>query len=536
MDNKGLFNISLRNNNGYSWTESDGSWVKGFAFAGNVLYEKESLLDYCVRVISCKDRNRMLSMLNGAFLVVAVVDGNLYMITDKMRCFPLLYSLEGNTVYVSDTGDDIAASFSWPELNTDNVPYFLSCGYLYGGETLLRNCFIVAPASIVSFENGNVTAEAYCSRKHAKTVAGAGFNDRAMSVVERMADRLRKISDGRQIVIPLSGGYDSRLVACMCKHAGLENVVCYTYGLDTSKEIETAVKVASSLGYRLYRIGISEDKWKEIFKTGMVKEYLAYGGNIDAVAHMQDFFAVYELKAKKMVSDNAFFVPGHTGDLLAGNHFLQGVSPENIIKKVFDKYFIINVLNRKDKKAVKARLRRQLSSFSGLSTAEDCYEAIYQWNISCRQPNYIINSVRAYEFFGYSWYLPLWDDEFVNLWSSVSCLQRKDEDLYANFVFERFFVPYSVDFRKENAGKSRLKEFMNGYLSFGDKYRIRKLLSFLHLYSFKDDNSMLNIASGYIRKYGLYSGCKLLPCKEDSMSAKSLFYLYRLNNYCNGRM
>lgn len=43
---------------------------------------------------------------------------------------------------------------------------------------------------------------------------------------------------------------------------------------------------------------------------------------------------------------------------------------------------------------------------------------------------------------------------------------------------------------------------------------------------------MLNKASVYIRKYGQYADVRLLPCEEDSMSAKSLFYLYYLNEYC----
>lgn len=532
MDSKSRFNISLKNSQGCSWTRVGESWGKGYAFVGDVLYENERLVEYCIKAVCSVERNSMLSRLNGAFAVVAAVGGSVYLIADKMKCFPLLYAVRESVLHVSDTGDGILSAIPCPELNHDNIPYFLSCGYLYGGETLLKDCFLVPPASIVSFADGYLAVESYCSRKYTKTVAGSDSNAACYSVVSRMINRLVSVSHGRQIVIPLSGGYDSRLIACMCKSAGLENVVCYTYGLKTSPETEIARKVASALGFKLHTLEITEEKWNEIFKTDIVKEYLKFGGNLNAVAHLQDFFAVYELNRKKLVADDAVFVPGHSGDLLGGSHFLSGMSSENLVKKAYDKYFVINVLNRSDERKVKDKLKKLLSDFSELRTVEDCYEAVYQWNINCRQPNYIINSIRAYEFFGYSWALPLWDDEFASLWSSIYCEQRAGSKLYTEFVFEKFFIPYSVDFRKVNPEKSFQRDLLNRYLSYGDKYRIRKMLAGFHLYSFNDDNSMLNKASVYIRNYGQYADVRLLPCEEDSMSAKSLFYLYYLNEYC----
>lgn len=51
----------------------------------------------------------------------------------------------------------------------------------------------------------------------------------------------------------------------------------------------------------------------------------------------------------------------------------------------------------------------------------------------------------------------------------------------------------------------------------------------MHLFSFPSDNSLLNEAAKFIREYGQYNEMLVCPRLEESMSAKSLYYLYYLN-------
>ena len=43
--------------------------------------------------------------------------------------------------------------------------------------------------------------------------------------------KLSKSCEGKQIAIPLSGGYDSRLIASGLHKIGFKNVICFSYGL-----------------------------------------------------------------------------------------------------------------------------------------------------------------------------------------------------------------------------------------------------------------------------------------------------------------
>ena len=45
-----------------------------------------------------------------------------------------------------------------------------------------------------------------------------------------------------------------------------------------------------------------------------------------------------------------------------------------------------------------------------------------------------MNSVRVYEFFGYDWWLPLWDGEFVEFWQNVPLSLRYKRLWYNQYV------------------------------------------------------------------------------------------------------
>lgn len=529
MDIKGNIHIILNKCKGGKWVQGNSGWARGHAFINDRLLTGSSLIDFCESVIRKHSSKDCLAELNGFFIVIVWVEDAIYIISDKMRTFPLFYYQENGVFFVYDNPDELLKNKANVKIKKENVDYFLACGYLSGSETLVEGCSVVSPASIVSFDKGRINEEIYSSRTFTKSNASKDYQEICFDITTRMAKRLKEISSGREIVIPLSGGYDSRFIVCICKMFGISNVKCYTYGIKGSFEASVAMEVAEKLKIPIYFIESSEDKWKEIFQKDIVKEYLIYGGNIDSVAHLQDFFAVYELKKCGMVSENAIFVPGHSGDMLAGSHFLPYITKNNLVKSVYDKYFIINVLNKKDEGKLKNILKSELC-VNGINTQEECYEAIYRWNIKCRQPNYIINSVRAYEFFGYSWWLPLWDDEFVRFWSSIYCCQRKDARLYDSFIFDKFFIPLGVDKRKNELEFSFFGRMARRFLTFGDKYRIKLLLNKMHMYQFDVDNSMLCKVVDFITSYGKYSNADLLPCVYDSMSAKSLFYLYYIED------
>jgi asparagine synthase (glutamine-hydrolysing) len=61
-------------------------------------------------------------------------------------------------------------------------------------------------------------------------------------------------------------------------------------------------------------------------------------------------------------------------------------------------------------------------------------DAMEKWDWQERQAKFICNSVRVYEFYGYDWWLPLWDTEFMKFWEHVPLELRKGTALYLAYV------------------------------------------------------------------------------------------------------
>ena len=56
--------------------------------------------------------------------------------------------------------------------------------------------------------------------------------------------------------------------------------------------------------------------------------------------------------------------------------------------------------------------RRVVEGLGDYSRFSDGGQALEAWDSRERVSKYIVNSVRAYEFWGYDWWVPFWDAEF----------------------------------------------------------------------------------------------------------------------------
>ena len=61
-------------------------------------------------------------------------------------------------------------------------------------------------------------------------------------------------------------------------------------------------------------------KWHECYNSKEADHFQKWAGNLSSLPHMQDFLALRELKTQGKLPDNSVFVPGHSGDMLAGSH------------------------------------------------------------------------------------------------------------------------------------------------------------------------------------------------------------------------
>lgn len=431
---------------GHAWARS-GNWLsRGSAHVGGELLTSAAL---AAAFSSSGDQlSHVLSQANGSFAVVRDDPESPFVAVDRIRGFPLWYALAGPDAYISDDPHWISAQLGAEVIDAVAAAEYLLTRYVTGpSDTLHPLIKHVGPGATVKFVrmshgwHADVQAHYVYQPRFDGTGSERDFAKRWDDVVRQAFSRLVESLGQRQAAIPLSGGNDSRLVALMLKRLGYENVLCFSYGRPGYWEAEVSRQVAAALGFRWEFVPYTPERWHRWYRSEEFSQYRRYAEGLTAVPHLQDWPAVRELQLRGVLSPDAVFVPGHTGDFISGGH----IPPELYGKRTPSRPQLIEIMFRRhyrnwrcrDRavlKAVRARLNEQLGEIG--DGREGMAAAIERWDWNGRQAKFVCNSVRAYEFWGYEWRLPLFDAEVMSFWESVPLAYKLRKLLYARHVAE----------------------------------------------------------------------------------------------------
>src|SRR5690554_1599606 len=206
-----------------------------------------------------------------------------------------------------------------------------------------------------------------------------------------------KRSNVNNWIIPLSGGYDSRVIVNYLYKLGVKNVICFSYGIKNNKQSEISQQVAEALGYEWHFIDYEEWTGK-LQKTTLIEKYIDYAFNGCSASHLQDFTAVYALKQLNILKENDVFIPGHALDFITGSHLTESMQDIKTLKDVIPniKKHLSNLgyysYNQKLKKHI-------INIIKSINISYNQIPEYFNWKE--RQSKFIVNSVRCYEFFGY---------------------------------------------------------------------------------------------------------------------------------------
>ncbi len=464
MDCENLFNIELINNNGKKWLFEGDCYIKGFAFHNNELLEGNSLLNVIKKSISSGTLDLVLRELNGNFAAVINFCDKAYLISDKIRSYPLIYTRQNDEQwFITDSAIGVDNNkLITKKFNSLNSLEFLALGYVSGNETLYEDIFTVdAGEYVVLGTNGTNHRTSYFKYIFEKeTFDKETIIKKAYDSLEKAFQRtIATIPPGSQIVIPLSGGYDSRLIACLCKKYGLGNVVCYTYGRPDSFEVSTSRNVAVQLGFEWHYVEYKAGEFSSIINQEEFNRYSVFSQNCNTIPHVQDYIAIKTLKEKGILKSGAIVIPGFCGDLFGGSKipretFDWSASKYNKIsfaKLIFKHFYDLNTPLRCWQKKIQWKIMSQTLQ-TDISTEDVFLNNYEQWCIQNRLSKFIINSLRVYEFYDMDWRMPLWDDEYAKFWYTIPWRQKSPQ-LLNKFMFDRYFDSYGVKFLKPDTKK-----------------------------------------------------------------------------------
>jgi len=420
----------------------------------------------------------LLQQLNGSFALVTHREHELLAAVDRLRTIPLFYHADADGVYISDNAYWVQAHS--PSSAIDRVAYaeFRLTGYVTGSATLAPSVHQLRAGHSLRILPGRqptVDVAAYYAFRHAHFLEDSEevLIDRMRGVYERVFRRLIDSARGRPLVIPLSGGNDSRLIVVSLRDAGIKDVLCYSYSVPGNWESRVSQELARYLGFRWVYVPYTADNWRVWAATREFATYFHEAGNLASVPHIQDWPAVWKLKAEHGVAPESIFVPGHGGDVLSGSHIPKWYVKRKTLSRraVLDSIYAFHYSlwdwpsEERDelRKVFDQRIEQVVGAVDECSpeTASGLFE---RWDCEERQAKFICNSVRVYEHFGYEWRLPLFDAEVMDFWSRVPIRQRVARRLYFGFVAKYQDLPitrantdYGVLLRGTLAAVERLR-------------------------------------------------------------------------------
>ena len=449
--------VFLQNNRGFKWSSSENCFVKGYLFdSAGKFFAHEELLSYFKGVNSFSDFEERVKYANGAFSVVLKLKDDLLVATDIIRSFPLFYLRLRGQWMISDNADFLSESGNITEINGPAVTEFLATGYVTGNETLVNGIRQVQAGEIIHFKEDDLYAKFYFSYRISKYLDEPyeALREAGLQVFNRAFKRFIDSIRGKTAIIPLSGGYDSRLIAVVLKNAGFEDVICFSYGRKDNPEAELSHKVAEILGYKWLFVEYDEELIKDFYKDEIFREYYPWGSNLTSMFYLQEYFAVRYMKEKNLIPENSVFVPGHSGDFLGGSqlnkhgNFSLEESLEDISDRIYNVKYCYLQPGKKEIQSIKERIKKNLQE-KFVREADLAYSIHEDWDFKEKLAKFNFNSNSIYTFFDFEFRIPFWDQELVDFFKHLPISAKLNKYLYDDILTSDFFEEYGLNFRQE---------------------------------------------------------------------------------------
>jgi asparagine synthase (glutamine-hydrolysing) len=432
-----MINIKLTYNKGYKWISSNNIFVKGYIFTPeNKLLKNEGLIKYFSDACSFADFQTKLKTANGLFSVAIRKENSLWVAIDHARSFPLFYYHQKDDFFLTDNPDELGKENIPMVLDENNAVIFSHSGFTIGNKTLLKDILQLQAGECLCYENNLLKTEFHT------VFLTKTFYDKPREtlkadlkiVLEAVGKRMVEALNGRPVAIPLSGGFDSRLVAYLLKKNHYENVLCYTFGVKNNVETGNAKRTAANLGYDFCFIDYEKYKDVNLPHDPVFNDYADFASSYSALFAEQNFLAVCELDKLHKLSKDVVFISGNSGavagDLLSkdmDNHF-------SFTDFLLEKVFAYIYPYKNDLRII----RKEIEYLDKLSEKAPPYLIYEDWRFRETTTKFGYQGSKVWDFFGYEYLLPLADKALFDFFIHTPFQHKYDKNLYKELLSELF--------------------------------------------------------------------------------------------------
>ena len=390
--------------------------------------------------------------LDDHFGIIVISQNWSFAAVDCARTFPIFWNKKNDKIVVSPQAKCIADKYE-STIDKNQLLAFQMSGYCINEGTLWKGIKNINPGSFIFIKN----SEEYFLEKYFLyepwsiiNMPYNKFKEQLKVEIKIVIKSLIRKANGKTIVVPLSAGLDSRLVASGLKHLNYTNVKCFSYGLKNNFESNASQIIAKKLGYNWKFVEINQRKAKKYFLSKEYKRFISNKVDGCAATSIQGVYAIDELIKKDYISKEDIIVNGNSGDFITGGHVLNLLDASvktkdstllynEIIEAHYAKHYVLwdSLLSDKNKKIIKTQLLLQIEKNVYNMNKNFMPQGIAEFlEYENRQAKFVNNSQRIYEAYDLKWHLPLWDKSFMEFWSNVPLKYKKNQILYKDVLNE----------------------------------------------------------------------------------------------------
>lgn len=492
-----MFELILEGNNAYKPAKAGNCFFLGYFYnnEGKVFRGTEAA-EHISKIIINNDEIKQKS-LSGIYSAIIVEEERLIISGDIINFFPIYFAYTENRWVVSDNLSAITQKTQNLKIDESEIPGFLSAGFSSGFNTLIQGINKTrAGSNIELFHDGTYKTQTYYSFIPKQFVEDETEKliKKAESTFLEAGKNVCSFLAGRTAVIPLSGGFDSRLIAVLLKKLNYQNVVCFTYGRRTN-EVEISKKVASRLGFKWYYVDYEKIAYKGFTKDNQFLDYAFEYSGAYSMVYLQEYFAVKYLKENNLIANDSVFLPGHSGDYLGGSYTNRTAKiphQKEFLASFLEKnYFFFRKKEKDEKQIIREKIKETLIDYPDENLISSNYNPyVEDWDVKEKLSKFIFRSSYVFTFFGYEHIYPFWDSKVVSFWRHVPYELRSGKTFYDKVLIEKFFIANDVYFGELEIKKS---EFYRKYQHLKD--RLRYIMPWSIVYSRMIKNDWLNYNS-----------------------------------------
>lgn len=430
-------------------------WVSSSYEGYHISYAGDIKLDDILKIIkrfnnineiTQKDINKLFERIKGKFAFIISSKNTLFAAVDRIKSIPIFLATNKKKLGIGNHATPLAKNMHLTKINNNACLSIAMSGYAIGKETIIEGLTQLEAGECFIWQNKKKYLYKYYNYEPWKVNSKKDDNVFKLDLKNLTLDIIAEIinkRDNRQIAVPLSGGFDSRLIISALYKLNAKNIVCYSYGRKNNFEANIAKNIAKKLNYPWYFTNLDNKIQKNNFSSKLYKEYVAYADTLSAFPYVQDLFVVDDLLKKRIISKDTIIINGNSGDFISGGHMPLFSKNENKIENIYDKFITKhcslweNYFKTSEINIIKNKLNNQIINNSYKDNDNIPSSSIFeQLEFLNRQTKYVIPGQRIYDFYGLDWELPLWHDDYLKFWSQVPARLKLKQKLYEEMLIE----------------------------------------------------------------------------------------------------